>query len=449
MPGIFTVRSWCRAASTASTTSPASCGVSSPRRVRGAQPRPVGPCAHARQVSLPPPVGSPGCPGGAHRDPGQRGEHGRGRAHPVRRRPARPRRPPRRPATRPARCRALTPVCTKPIASFSRDRGTDASIRENSAISVGARASPVTNRATRDDRQARQERQRDASRRPAAPAPIRARSSGPRCHVIAPATTPAIRLPREKAPSIRPEHGLVALRRRRRPPWPPRGRRTGCRGRSRRPSAARADPTASGRAAVGRVARVGGWLGAALHRQGDRAHRPATSATTSPAWGAKDVARRVTSAGPVTNTTSSATPSTANAVCRSLGARAGGPSGRGPWCRSGGSRRRRGRPAVRPRQRPVLDDRDDHQAWSRRAKTTASTYSTLRLAEPVGQPAVRDGEDRVADDVRRRDLPGQRVGAGQRATSSTMPSVIIEIGSRATSPVAEKATAPGWAKTRR
>ena len=34
-------------------------------------------------------------------------------------------------------------------------------------------------------------------------------------------------------------------------------------------------------------------------------------------------------------------------------------------------------------------------------------------------------------------------------TSSTMPSVIIEIGNRATSPVAEKAGAPGYAKTRR
>ena len=43
---------------------------------------------------------------------------------------------------------ALIPVCTKPIASLSRDRGTDASISENSAISVGASARPVRNRAS-------------------------------------------------------------------------------------------------------------------------------------------------------------------------------------------------------------------------------------------------------------------------------------------------------------
>ena len=44
---------------------------------------------------------------------------------------------------------------------------------------------------------------------------------------------------------------------------------------------------------------------------------PATIATTRPDCGANEVASTVTSAGPVTKTTSSATPSTANAVCRS------------------------------------------------------------------------------------------------------------------------------------
>ncbi len=46
---------------------------------------------------------------------------------------------------------------------------------------------------------------------------------------------------------------------------------------------------------------------------------PTPSATSSPVCGANEVDRKVTSAGPVTKTTSSATPSKAKAVCRSRG----------------------------------------------------------------------------------------------------------------------------------
>ncbi len=45
---------------------------------------------------------------------------------------------------------------------------------------------------------------------------------------------------------------------------------------------------------------------------------PTVTAATRPACGANEVDRKVTSAGPVTNTTSSKTLSAANAVCRSL-----------------------------------------------------------------------------------------------------------------------------------
>ena len=74
-------------------------------RVRRAQPRPVGPCAHARQVSPPPPGRLAWLPGG--RAPRSRRPR---RARPRRCTPSTPptrspRRPSRRPATHPARCR--------------------------------------------------------------------------------------------------------------------------------------------------------------------------------------------------------------------------------------------------------------------------------------------------------------------------------------------------------
>ena len=164
------------------------------------------------------------------------------------------------------------------------------------------------------------------------------------------------------------------------------------------------------------VVRVGRWLRPALHREGEGADRADGDgrARARPA-GAKEVARKVTSAGPVTNTTSSATLSTANAVCRSL---------------SEVSRcAQRARTMVpicgieAPASAPHTCGQGSAHSW------TIETIIRMRgereddrvdvqhaaLAEPVGQPAVRDGEERVADDVRRRDLAGQRVGAGQRA----------------------------------
>ena len=75
----------------------------------------------------------------------------------------------------------------------------------------------------------------------------------------------------------------------------------------------------------------------------------------------------MTSAGPVTKTTSSATLSAANAVCRSLATgEQVGPAGahHGADLRDRGTRERG--PDVRPRQRPVLDDRDDHQRRGQR-----------------------------------------------------------------------------------
>ena len=67
---------------------------------------------------------------------------------------------------------------------------------------------------------------------------------------------------------------------------------------------------------------------------------------------------------------------------------------------------------VRPRQRPLVGDRDDHQAAGQREDHRVDVQHQA-LAEPVRQPAVRDGEQRVADDVGGRDLAGQRVGTGQ------------------------------------
>ena len=166
------------------------------------------------------------------------------------------------------------------------------------------------------------------------------------------------------------------------------------------------------------VARAGRRLGPALHRERERRRRcrrprppPARPAVR------RTVDRNVTSAGPVTKTTSSTTLSTANAVCRSRRPGAGRPSARAPSTPICGM----AAPASAPRTwgrgsaqssvietiiRPLVEREDDGVDVQHRA-----------LAEPVGQPPVRYGEGGVADDVGRRHLPGQR----RRSRSACSP----------------------------
>ncbi len=135
--------------------------------------------------------------------------------------------------------------------------------------------------------------------------------------MIVPATTPATRLPSENAPSMRPEYALW--------PWSSANATVATSSAPNRlPSAIAA--TVSGTSSphgIGSRCVVGsrGWAGGSVRRCTARPSVPTVptvTAATRPAWGAMAVARRVTSAGPVTNTTSSKTLSAANAVCRSL-----------------------------------------------------------------------------------------------------------------------------------
>ena len=127
------------------------------------------------------------------------------------------------------------------------------------------------------------------------------------------------------------------------------------------------------------------------------------------------VASRVTRAGPVTKTTSSATPSTAKAVCRSSGVVsrcAHRPRTIVPiWGieAPASTAHRCGQTSAQPAVIETVI------RLAEAAKTTAVDVQHPALAEAVGQPAVGDGEDGVAQDVGGRDLPGEGVGAGQRA----------------------------------
>ena len=148
---------------------------------------------------------------------------------------------------------------------------------------------------------------------------------------------------------------------------------------------------------------------------------PTATAITRPACGAQAVERNVTSAGPVTKTTSSATLSAAKAVCRSLWAErmyTQRPRTMAPIC--GIEAPARAPHTCGQTSAHSCGDRDDHQAAGEREDHRVGVQHEA-LSEPVRQPTVRDGEQRVADDVGGRDLAGERIGTGHRAHQQDDP----------------------------
>ena len=227
MPGIFTRRCWWRAATTASTTSPASCGRDLLGRVRRTGARPVGPRAHAAESSRAP-VGGDGSRWGtrniaaaassAETAPTQYAEE-----------------PPASSATTPATqapgaMPALTPVCDD----------------SHGLVEARARAGRLDDGEQRDQRrrqgqagdeqadghgdqpgQQRQHRGTDGEQHQADPRPLHRRTT--EGHRAGDHTGRArCRARRRRASARRPAGGP-----RRRPArrWPPPGRRTGCPGR--------------------------------------------------------------------------------------------------------------------------------------------------------------------------------------------------------------------------
>ena len=220
-------------------------------------------------------------------------------------------------------------------------------------------------------------------------------------------------------------------------------------GDGRQPSGAPAAPTASGRRAVVRVARVrrAARCAAAAARPTVPTVPTATAATQArlrgERGGQEGDQRRAGHEHDLVG----------DALGRERGVpfagdrRAGGPSGLRTMVPIWGiAAPASAAPDVGPRQSP--SPRRSRRSSGPLAQREGDRVDVQHpaLAEPVRQPSVRDREDRVADDVGRRHLAGQAVGPARGVlTSSTMPSVIIEIGSRATSAVAEKASAPGRA----
>ena len=288
-----------------------------------------------------------------------------------------PRRRPRPASQAPGAMPALTPVCTKPIASLSRERGTEASISENSAISVGARARPVRNRATRRPRarpgSSGSETVPTASRTMPDPGPLPAAGAA-RSARRRPRRRPGCRGRRRRASARR---APCARRRRRRRPWPPPARRTGCPAPTAPDGrAAPAAPTASGRGPSDGRAGAAGGCGAALQRPARPCRGcPTTTATTQPGLrragrGQERHQRRTGDEDDLVG----------DALDRERGVplassveqvRPAGPDHRADL-RDADARRATASTCGHG-QRPVLEDRDDHQPGGQARRRTAST----------------------------------------------------------------------------
>ena len=330
---------------------------------------------------------------------------------------------------------------------------------ENSAIRVGAIAKPATNSS---DAHRHSDRRRTAAapspgRAPAAPTRNR-RIAGRAARRIAPVTharragCPA---PRARAAGRRSALCAVLV-----------GERDGGHlGGAEQRRRARPRPTASG--AEPRHG-IGGRGAASRGRAGAPAARCARwAARTSVPDGAGDDARRrarpagatvvastVTRVGPMMKTASSTTASSGEGGLQLARRPASTCDQRARTHEPIGGHRRAGDGAARRCGHGAGQsacDGDHQQRPAATAKTDAVDGQHPRLAEPVEQPALRDRRPaRWRSCTPPRPRRRGRRSRSRPVTSSTMPRVIIEIGSRATSPVArERRRAPGRPSTRR
>ena len=245
-------------------------------------------------------------------------------------------------------------------------------------------------------------------------APQRTRSSGPRRHRTAPVIRPATRLPRAQSASRNPAYPLL-------PSSSAKATVVTSAAPKSVPSAVqtRASGTTVAHGIEGRgpAAPRLGCAGGSVRRWAANSSvptTPVTSAVASPAVGWMVVASTVTRIGPSMNTVSSATASSAKAVCRSSGESSSvGPAG--PDARAHGGQRgaRQHRERVGEGDRPVGLHRPDQQAQGD-AEAEDERGEHAALPEPVEQAALDDRDGAVGEQVGRRHRAGEAVGAGGR-----------------------------------